>query len=208
MSSKPFVTEVDTEQREFDTQEAAEAFARSEIISIEREATDGADESLIGGIRVMQVIAQGGCDNPGEVYHTRRYSLKEVISTPRELELESVLRLLNYELHLIEDTEANASVNPEVEDSFWMAGNVTQTLMTRVKEALDNTVKLPAVDRYQRQQALILMRGGWKVRLSETSDKVRWHGPVGQTDPSWESDSIDCPPQAVIDYDKELRGRS
>ena len=53
-------------------------------------------------------------------------------------------------------------------------------------------------DLHLRQQAMIMLRCGWQVKLSPTSSNVQWRSPHGVSGSDFESESLDCPPLAAI----------
>lgn len=202
---RPFASTFDGELQQHDTLEDAIGRAKLAVMEVEREATDGVDDDLMAGIVVLQVIAHAQCDNPEYDYRLHRYSLHNKPDlrerTPRRL-----LERLMYELSKVEDTSANKHVDPNVEDSHWLAGNIPQTLVDEIKEML---AKPPAVDLYMRQHALLLLKHGWEVRLSPSSTEVMWRSPGGISGSDFMSDSIDCPPPAVLkQHAAEMKARN
>jgi len=58
-------------------------------------------------------------------------------------------------------------------------------------------------DRDQRQWAMIMLRGGWQVKLSPSSTRIQWRSPHGISGSDFESDTLDCPPAAAIAQHKK-----
>jgi len=121
------------------------------------------------------------------------------IGISRDKAVRECLERLVYEIEKIEDTEANKSVDPAQEDSYWIAGNIPRTLYDQVKSVLasiDAPLTQPEIDLHLRQHALIMLKAGWTVSLSPDSTNVRWTSPMGVC--GYESDSIDRPPADAI----------
>jgi len=53
-------------------------------------------------------------------------------------------------------------------------------------------------------EALQLLANGWTVRAISNRNKIEWRSPQGLSEADYQSESLDCPPQAVLTVARQL----